>query len=99
MKRRLVQALAALAIAATGSLVAATPAAADDGGPVCILNQNSWLREFPWGPVYLTLSAGRGFRVHVVRPPAPYSPGTWYYGHGAEAPNRDGWIPAENCNF
>ncbi len=99
MKRRLVSILAVMAIAATGSLVAAAPASADNGGPVCILNQNSWLRHFPFSPALLTLSAGRGFRVHVVSAPYQIEPSIWYYGHGAEVPNVDGWIPAQNCSF
>jgi hypothetical protein len=97
MKRTLVRALVIAAIAAGGTAVAVTPAHASDlGGPICILNQNTWLRWAPWSFVIRTLSAGRGFRVQGGQSDG-YE--TWYYGHGAEAPEQDGWIPATNCNF
>lgn len=97
MKRKLLHAMVVMTIAATGTAVAAAPAHASDlPGAVCILNQNTWLRWAPWSFVITTLSAGRGFRVHGGQFDG-YE--TWYYGHGAEAPNTDGWIPAVNCNF
>jgi hypothetical protein len=78
-------------------LTTAAPAAASPGsGAVCTLLQNTWLRNRPWGDVLLTLSAGRGFRIHqhVLD---PWSNSWWFYGHGAEAPDLDGWIPVNNC--
>lgn len=99
MKRKLVRALAVMAIVAAGSAVASAPAFASEelGGPICVTNQNTWLRAEPWGFVLRTLSPGRGFRVHGSYGGDPWQ--TWYYGHGAEAPWQDGWIPAANCNW
>jgi hypothetical protein len=98
MKHKLVRALAVVALAVSGSAVAAAPAHASElGGGVCITNQNTWLRDQPWGGVLRTLSAGRGFRVHGGMIDDVL--GSWYYGHGAEATWQDGWIPAGNCNF
>jgi hypothetical protein len=97
MKLKLGRLLAVLAIAATGSAAAAAPASASElGGGICVLNQNTWLRDQPWGGVILTLGAGRGFRVHWKYGGSDIQ--TWYYGHGAEAPAQDGWILASNCN-
>jgi hypothetical protein len=98
MKRKLVRALTVAAIVVAGTAVAATPThASETGGPVCIINQATWLRDMPWGGVLRTLSPGRGFRVHSVYGGSDIQ--TWYYGHGAEATWQDGWIPAANCNF
>ncbi|GIH02615.1 hypothetical protein Rhe02_06820 [Rhizocola hellebori] len=98
MKHKLVRAVAVVAIAFAGSAVAAAPAHASElGGPLCITNQPTWLRDQPWGSVLRTLSPGRGFRVHWAYGGSDI--GAWYYGHGAEAPGQDGWIPAGNCNF
>ena len=98
MKRKLAHVLVAMAVAGGGAALTAAPASASEsGGPVCILNQNTWLRDMPWGTPLLTLGGGRGFRVHSIYGGSDIQ--TWYYGHGAEAPSRDGWIPAANCNF
>jgi hypothetical protein len=98
MKRNFVRVLTAVAIGVTGVAVAATPAAASEiGGSVCVTNQSTWLRDMPWGSVLRTLSPGRGFRVHSIYGGSDIQ--TWYYGHGAEAPGQDGWIPAANCNW
>lgn len=95
MKRTIVRALAVAAIVAGGAAVVSTPASASEsGGPICILTENTWLRAEPTGWVLRTLSAGRGFRVHGG---SSDWYGNWYYGHGAEAPGQDGWIPAGNC--
>ncbi len=98
MKRKLASALAVVAIAAAGSAVAATPASASEGdGPICVTNQPTWLRAAPWSFPLRTLSAGRGFRIHGGTVGGPE--GDWYYGHGAEAPSQDGWIPVGNCSW
>jgi hypothetical protein len=97
ISRKLGQLLAVLTIIATGSLTAAAPATASPGdGPVCILLQNTWLRDGPWNNVILTLHAGRGFRIHA-RSWNGNGGDPWLYGHGAEAPDLDGWIPAWQC--
>ncbi|RLK09751.1 hypothetical protein DER29_6313 [Micromonospora sp. M71_S20] len=98
MKRKVVRVLAVMAVVAAGSAVASTPAAASDGpGDICVTNQATWLRDQPWGDVLRTLSPGRGFRVHSIYGGSDIQ--TWYYGHGAEAPGQDGWIPAANCSW
>ncbi len=100
MKRKLGHVLAVLVIAVTGSVTALSPAAASPGtGAVCILLENTWLRDWPWGNVMLTLHAGRGFRVHAHYPDPGGSGTWWFYGHGAEAPDLDGWIPVNQCGF
>jgi hypothetical protein len=97
MKRKLASALAVVTLAAAASAVAATPASASEGdGPICVTNQPTWLRAAPWSFVLRTLSPGRGFRIHGGMGGGPE--GDWYYGHGAEAPWLDGWIPAGNCS-
>ncbi len=97
MKRTLARAMVIAAIATGGAAVAVTPAhASDQPGQVCILNQNTWLRAAPWSFVIRTLSTGRGFRVHGAHINGNDS---WYWGHGAEAPEQDGWIPYANCTF
>ncbi|WP_416903019.1 hypothetical protein [Micromonospora echinospora] len=98
MKRNVVRVLAVMTVLATGTAVASTPAAASDTpGDICVTNQSTWLRDQPWGNVLRTLSPGRGFRVHSMYGGSDIQ--TWYYGHGAEAPGQDGWIPAANCNW
>jgi hypothetical protein len=98
MQRKLVRALTVVVLAVTGSAVAAGPAHASElGGDLCITNQPTWLRAQPWGSPLRTLSPGRGFRVHWAYGGSEI--GAWYYGHGAEAPGQDGWIPAGNCSF
>jgi hypothetical protein len=97
MKRNIARVLTVMAIVTSGSAVAAMPgSASESGGGVCVTNQPTWLRDQPWGWPILTLSAGRGFRVHSKAGGSEMQ--TWYYGHGAEAPAQDGWIPATNCN-
>jgi hypothetical protein len=97
MKRKLGRALVVMAMVVTGSAVAPTLASASElGGGICVLNQNTWLRDMPWGGVLRTLGAGHGFRVHWKYGGSDIQ--TWYYGHGAEAPAQDGWILATNCN-
>ena len=94
MKRRLLHVMTALTVVLTGTAVAAQPASASDAwGVVCNLRQNTWLRTDPYGFVLRTLTAGRGFRWHGQA----YDDGTvWIYGHGAEYPDIDGWVPAAN---
>lgn len=98
MKHKFIRVLAVTVLALTGAGVAAAPASATEGyGAICVLNQNTWLRNAPHGDVLLTLSAGRGFRWHGTG----YDIGTgvmWLYGHGAEAPARDGWVPQANVS-
>lgn len=94
MKRHLLHALSIAAIAVAGAAVAPSPASASgQDGYICVLNQNTWLRAAPHSFVLRTLTAGRGFRVHGGQG----SDGDiWAYGHGAEAPEQDGWVPHGN---
>ncbi|MBB5868024.1 hypothetical protein F4553_001403 [Allocatelliglobosispora scoriae] len=88
----------AVVVVLAGSAVAAAPASASDApGFLCNLNQNTWLRGEPDGFVLRTLSAGRGFRWHGQASDPGYGT-VWIYGHGAEAPGQDGWVPAANTN-
>ncbi|WP_405115586.1 hypothetical protein OG559_13260 [Micromonospora sp. NBC_01405] len=41
-----------------------------------------------------TLTAGRGFRWHGQV--WAIDADSWVYGHGAEDPSLDGWVPARN---
>ncbi|MFI6820397.1 hypothetical protein ACIBJE_05505 [Micromonospora sp. NPDC050187] len=95
MIRRLVHVMAALTVVLAGSAVVATPASASDRfGFVCNLKENTWLRTAPHGTVLRTLTAGRGFRWHGEV--WAIDDDTWIYGHGAEYPELDGWVPARN---
>ena len=96
MRRRLLPILTAATVLLAGSAVAATPASASDApGFVCNLTQNTWLRAAPQSSFVLrTLTAGRGFRWHGQV--WGIDEETWIYGHGAEDPSLDGWVPAEN---
>lgn len=97
MRRKLLHALTVGIMVLTGTMVAAAPASASDApGFICILNKNTWLRAAPGAHVLLTLSAGRGFRWHGQG--IGDETGSWIYGHGAEAPSVDGWIPANNVS-
>jgi hypothetical protein len=98
MKRKLGLTLAAVAMVAASSAAAVvtSPASASaEDGFVCILTENTWLRNMPWGSVLLTLHAGRGFRFTGG---AGVDNDVWLYGHGAEAPGVTGWIPANQCH-
>lgn len=98
MKNRILRASVVLGLVLAGSTVVAAPASASDAyGAICILNQNTWLRDEPHGNVLRTLTAGRGFRWHGVG--SDNGSGVmWYYGHGAEAPTQDGWVPGANLS-
>lgn len=97
MKKKLLHASVAVGLVLAGSAVVASPASAHPGdGAICVLNQNTWLRDAPNGFVLQTLSAGRGFRWHGSAHDDGYT--MWFYGHGAEAPTRDGWVPQVNLS-
>ncbi|MEU7980858.1 hypothetical protein AB0B63_20275 [Micromonospora sp. NPDC049081] len=94
MKRRLLSVLTIAAVSLTSAAVVAAPAHASDApGFVCNLTQNTWLRAAPHGPVLRTLTAGRGFRAHAGW---GEDNDNWVYGHGAEDPSLDGWVPLGN---
>ncbi|WBB73174.1 hypothetical protein O7602_26370 [Micromonospora sp. WMMD1128] len=94
MKRRILSALTLATVGLAGAAVAPTPASASDApGFVCNLTQNTWLRDQPHGGVLRTLTAGRGFRAHGGW---AEDNDAWVYGHGAEYPSIDGWVPLGN---
>ncbi|HEY0639658.1 MAG TPA: hypothetical protein VGD67_18580 [Pseudonocardiaceae bacterium] len=99
-KRALI-ALAATALAAAGLTAAAAPGSASPGdGRVCITNSPTpQYRSFS-GHIgighELTHSEGRGFRIHGGY---DVDPGVdWYYGHGAQYPDNDGWVRADRIS-
>ncbi|WP_229406500.1 hypothetical protein [Micromonospora sp. NBRC 110038] len=95
MKRRILPALTVATVALAGSAVAPTAASASDAwGIVCNLTQNTWLRAAPHAQVLRTLTAGRGFRWHGQV--WAEDDDVWIYGHGAEDPAIDGWVPGGN---
>ena len=95
MKRRLLHLLTVATVTVASAAVTATPAHASDAwGIVCNLTQNTWLRTAPHGHVMRTLTAGRGFRWHGQGWAVDND--HWIYGHGAEDPSLDGWVPAGN---
>lgn len=96
MKRRLLHIVMATTVVLAGSMTVATPASASDAwGIVCNLRENTWLRAAPQsGHILRTLTAGRGFRWHGQV--WAIDDDAWVYGHGAEDPSMDGWVPARN---
>lgn len=96
MRRRLLHVLTASTVILAGTAVVPTPAAASDApGYVCNLRENTWLRAAPQSSFILkTLTAGRGFRWHGQV--WGIDEDIWIYGHGAEYPSIDGWVPARN---
>lgn len=88
-KRYPATALAALAVAAV--LVAPAAQASDAPGHLCHTVDATPVYAYSDFTSYLfTLSPGRGFRVHQ----GVASDNTLIkaYGHGAERPDRDGWV-------
>lgn len=82
------------AIAAVALMPAATSHASDSGGPLCDVNQNTWVRYTESGSVMYTIQAWHSFRLHRYN-----HQGTWAYGHGYG--HSDGYIPNDgrivNC--
>ncbi|MEV4411354.1 hypothetical protein [Catellatospora sp. NPDC049609] len=91
MKRTLATAAAMLAAVAAGT-TAATPAHAD---ALCMTKENAPFYasiDGYGGTNYLfTLSPGRGFRADGAGYNDVYGR-NWLRGHGAEHPNRTGWV-------
>ncbi len=96
MRKKIVTTIAATALAAGTAVVISGSASADDGW-LCTTRDAT--------PVYasvsngnydgylFTLSPGRGFRAYEIRGGSGDVP-TWaaYYGHGAEHPERNGFV-------
>lgn len=85
--------LAGAALAASASFISTGTAQAAPG-QLCNVNQNTWVRDAPWGSVMYTIPAGGGFRWV-----ANYD-ANWAYGHGNG--QADGYIPNDgriyNCH-
>ncbi|HEV7647766.1 MAG TPA: hypothetical protein VGP26_06380 [Actinophytocola sp.] len=100
MRKKIVTGIAATALAA-GAAIAVTNSASADDGWLCMTRDAT--------PVYasvsngnydgylFTLSAGRGFRAEYEEGGSGDVP-TWsaYYGHGAEHPERDGFVKSDH---
>jgi hypothetical protein len=86
------------AVAAVTLMPAATVHASDSGGPLCKVNQNTWVRNHDSysGSVLYTIQAGYSFRFHRTN-----HQGTWAYGHGYG--HSDGYIPNDgrlyDCHY
>ncbi len=99
MKKRLLS-LAAATMIATGGVVAgvASPASADF---LCMTVENAPLYTsvdaYGSGQGYLfTLSPNRGFRWDGRG--ISFENRTWIHGHGAEHPDREGWVLASHTS-
>ncbi len=94
MKKRLFTIAAACAVAVSGLSIAGAGSASAEDGFLCNTVENApfYLAvNSAGGAGYLfTLSPGRGFRASG----AGYDDGTneWIAGHGAEHPDREGWV-------
>jgi len=103
MRRRLLSMFAALTITVGGGALAVTSPAHASGtfGLLCTTNSNGWLfasYDMFGGVGYVrTLHAGRGFRYHLSSVTDTQAR-LWYFGHGAEAPEQDGWILASHVS-
>ncbi len=101
MKKTLFTIAAAVAVSAA-VLTVAGPASADDPY-LCMTTENAPFYagiDSTGGVSYLfTLSAGRGFRTngHFLNDALGRD---WMSGHGAEHPDREGWVLLDhtNCN-
>ncbi len=94
---KLKKTLAALAVGAALVVVAPTAAHASEGGWLCSTRDATPVYAYSDFTAWLfTLSPGRGFRVHV----AEGIDATWikFKGHGAERPDRDGWVRAHHIS-
>ncbi|MFI6822564.1 hypothetical protein ACIBJE_16655 [Micromonospora sp. NPDC050187] len=99
MRNGLLRVLMVMSLVLASGAAVASPASAseDPTGVICVLNQNTWLRASEHGTVLRTLTAGRGFRSHGIGSDTG-SGVMWIYGHGAEAPWQDGWVPQSNLS-
>lgn len=101
MKKRLFTIAAACAVAAGGLSIGAAGTASAADGYLCLTVENA--------PFYLavngsggagyqfTLSPGRGFRANGAGFIDGYGRG-WIEGHGAEHPDREGWVLQSHTN-
>ncbi|HWM02659.1 MAG TPA: hypothetical protein VNP92_10025 [Actinophytocola sp.] len=101
MRKKIVTTIAATALAA-GAVIAITgPAGADDGWlcttrdatPVYATMSNGNFSDY-----LFTLSPGRGFRAYRVEGSVVDDTLVWsaHYGHGAERPDRNGYVRSEH---
>jgi hypothetical protein len=101
VRKKILTGVAAVALA-TGAAVAVTgPASADDGWlcttrdatPVYATMSNGNFSDY-----LFTLSPGRGFRAYSVEASVVEDTVIWsaHYGHGAERPDRNGYVRSEH---
>lgn len=101
MRKKILTGVAAVALA-TGAAVAVTgPASADDGWlcttrdatPVYATMSNGNFSDY-----LFTLSPGRGFRAYSAEASVVEDTVIWsaHYGHGAERPDRNGYVRSEH---
>lgn len=93
-KTKIATGLAALAMAAV-TVPLAVAAHADPGGWLCSTRDAAPVYANGDFTGYLyTVEANRGFRVHQ----ASGTDAGWvkFYGHGADRPDRDGWVRAQH---
>ena len=101
MRKKILTGVAAVALA-TGAAIAVTgPASADDGWlcttrdatPVYATMSNGNFSDY-----LFTLSPGRGFRAYSVEASVVEDTLLWsaHYGHGAERPDRNGYVRSEH---
>lgn len=85
----------ALAVAVATAMGVPAANASDAPGWVCITRDATPVYAYSDFTAYLfTLSPGRGFRVHYAYGGTGITSGA--YGHGAERPDRDGFIRYEH---
>jgi len=101
VRKKILTGVAAVALA-TGAAIAVTgPASADDGWlcttrdatPVYATMSNGNFSDY-----LFTLSPGRGFRAYSVEASVVEDTVLWsaHYGHGAERPDRNGYVRSEH---
>jgi hypothetical protein len=100
VRKKIVTTIAATALAAGAAVVISGSASAEDGWLCTTRDATPVYASVSKGNYdgYLfTLSPGRGFRADYETGGSGDVP-TWaaYYGHGAEHPDRDGFVRAEH---
>lgn len=96
MRKKLLATAAATAVALGGLTYGITTNASANDGYLCMTKENApFYDNFNFrdgGTNYLfTLSPNRGFRASGGAGPDDYGR-YWISGHGAEHPNREGWV-------
>jgi hypothetical protein len=101
VRKKIVTTIAATALAAGAAVVITGPASADDGWLCTTRDATPVYASMSNGNFdgYLfTLSPGRGFRAYSVEASQVDDTVLWsaHYGHGAEHPERNGYVRSEH---